>query len=440
MQEVDYNPIVEYVDYLVTLEDIIKENRYQRVSYLEYDEKRKEFVRHVYVSRITKKKGFECMEVFREYENGEKLTKNFDYIIGSAYSGARFIWNDKIRMGYYCRDREEEFDSGEWANIKMLPYTKQLTTIESIVSHDLSLRYCRWNENVDALDYIRMYKKFPIIEMLMKLELYHLVFNEKCAKLMTENKTFCKWLYNNRKDIKNNLISFQSIKQAFKKGYDVATYNEDIIKKRNDARLLSDILGKDLYKLVKDIKDKDRIVTYAQKVGRHNYQDYLEACLYFKLDIHDTKVLFPNDFKYWHDYYINQMETSKNEEIDKNILNQATQYKFLLLDLETLDLMFPTKTQDFIDEGEALHHCVGRMSYNKKMANGETLIIFVRRKEELNKPYVTMEYDPTTKKIRQLYADHDHEPSEEVKNAIYNEWLPMVQKIKKGKEKHGIQN
>ena len=45
--------------------------------------------------------------------------------------------------------------------------------------------------------------------------------------------------------------------------------------------------------------------------------------------------------------------------------------------IHEIKMLFPKCTLDFINEGEALNHCVGRMGYNKKMANGESLIIFI---------------------------------------------------------------
>lgn len=59
MDLVDYNPILEFIDYEVTLEDKIRDSGTHLSSYLEYDERNKEFIRHVYASRTTVKNGFE---------------------------------------------------------------------------------------------------------------------------------------------------------------------------------------------------------------------------------------------------------------------------------------------------------------------------------------------------------------------------------------------
>lgn len=430
MDSVDYNPTIEFVDYPVTLEDKIRENGYCLSSYLEYDEKKKEFVRHVYASRNTVKNGFECMEVFREYESGLKIGKNFYYCSYGGGAGLHVVWKKTNSYYYGNYERTKEFEEcDDYINIGMF-HPVQMTILEDIVVHDLSLKYCKWNNNVDALSYIKQYRKYPIVEMLMKLELYHLVFNEKCILLMNSNKSFCKWLFKNKDGIKDNKISFASLRVAFKRGKDVVEYNSDVIDKRKVAREISDSLGKELYQLVKEkCKDFDRLIKYVNRVGKSNYRDYIEACKFLKLNLSDTKVLYPTKFKYWHDFYVKQMNAAKNKKIDQAILKQSRCFSHLLLNLKELILKFPTKTQDFIDEGEALHHCVGRMNYNERMAKGESLIVFIRKKEKPNKPYVTMEFDPKKKTIKQIYGDHDKVPTSEVRNEIYNVWLPMAKQL-----------
>ena len=124
------------------------------------------------------------------------------------------------------------------------------------------------------------------------------------------------------------------------------------------------------------------------------------------------------------------MKLSKSKLIDEGIAAQAVKYQKLEKEVEYLKLILATSTEDLINEGEALHHCVGRMSYNEKMAKGKSLILFVRKKEDKETPFVTMEYDPNQKKILQLYGDKDSIPEESIKNIIYDKWLPKVKRLK----------
>lgn len=90
------------------------------------------------------------------------------------------------------------------------------------------------------------------------------------------------------------------------------------------------------------------------------------------------------------------------------------------------------KPSDLTREGDELHHCVGRMGYDQKFAREESLIFFIRTKEEPDKPLATVEYSLKNHAVLQCYADHDSKPNEDILNFINNKWLPYAnRKIKK---------
>ena len=87
---------------------------------------------------------------------------------------------------------------------------------------------------------------------------------------------------------------------------------------------------------------------------------------------------------------------------------------------------------ELINEGEKLHHCVGRMGYDQKFAREETLIFFIRLKNDIDTPLVTIEYSIKNHKVLQCYGDHDSKPSEDILNYVNKVWLPYAnRKIKK---------
>lgn len=53
-------------------------------------------------------------------------------------------------------------------------------------------------------------------------------------------------------------------------------------------------------------------------------------------------------------------------------------------------LVVPASAEDIKAEGAALHHCVG--TYVDRVARGETNIFFIRKEQEPDKPYFTMEW------------------------------------------------
>ena len=75
-----------------------------------------------------------------------------------------------------------------------------------------------------------------------------------------------------------------------------------------------------------------------------------------------------------------------------------------------------------------LHHCVGKMGYDQRFAREDSLIFFVRRKEEPTVPFVTVEYSPSKHKILQTHGMHNSTPDEETMKYIQKTWLPFANK------------
>ena len=53
-------------------------------------------------------------------------------------------------------------------------------------------------------------------------------------------------------------------------------------------------------------------------------------------------------------------------------------------------IVAPVEVQEILNEGKALHHCVG--SYVDKVIKGETAILFIRNINDPETPFYTLEY------------------------------------------------
>ncbi len=83
---------------------------------------------------------------------------------------------------------------------------------------------------------------------------------------------------------------------------------------------------------------------------------------------------------------------------------------------------------EIIDEGAVQHHCVGSSdTYLKRMDEGRTFILFLRKTEDPDTPYYTIEakYDG---KILQAYGEYDRKPDEEVIDRVLAEWKKEIRK------------
>ena len=125
-----------------------------------------------------------------------------------------------------------------------------------------------------------------------------------------------------------------------------------------------------------------------------------------------------------------EMRAARNKNLEKNFARATARAKALVFSDERLTIFPAEKPIDLITEGNALSHCVGsaRMGYDKKHAKGESVILFVRRISEKDKPYVTVEYDPKGKRILQKYGAHNSKPENDVQKFLC-QWLKAVENV-----------
>ena len=145
------------------------------------------------------------------------------------------------------------------------------------------------------------------------------------------------------------------------------------------------------------------------------YVDYLHMCRRQAYDMKDKSVLFPKNCATAHDREAERIQKINDAQKNKAFgMAYAGFARKAVLSNEELQIVCPQRANDLVDEGKALHHCVG--NYIDKVAEGRCLIVFVRRVEELKKPYVTVEVRDG--KIAQIHGDHNSKPTEEVQKFI----------------------
>ena len=182
--------------------------------------------------------------------------------------------------------------------------------------------------------------------------------------------------------------------------------------------------------------EQEKLLDYIEKQGTSiaTYQDYYKACVELELDMSMGKNRYPHDFKYWHDMRIDQRATKRAEEDVKKRAELYAKFamvieKYLPLERTKDDVYVVIIAQspaELIKEGDALHHCVGRMNYDQKVAREQSLIFFVRRADRIAEPFVTMEYSLESNRVLQLYGKNNSTPDEEIRNYIQRKWLPYA--------------
>lgn len=282
----------------------------------------------------------------------------------------------------------------------------------------------------DIFKYLRLYEQYPKAELLVKCGLSYFATSKLILRLCHKDKNFCKWLFKNKEEIIKSNYYINSIIKAYKTNKPIKIINQIEYYKRN-YRCYKDEL-KDFFKL----NECEKFINYItnQKTNISNFADYIEACNLLGLNMNENKNKYPRNFQYWHDVRIDEMH-SKQAEIDKekqikfceNFSIVANKYETLQRNLKDNFVVIIAKSpSDLIKEGDFLHHCVGRMNYDQKFVREESLIFFVRNKEDIQTPFVTLEYSLKNHKILQCYTDYNHKPEEQVLQFINNVWLPYA--------------
>ncbi len=134
-----------------------------------------------------------------------------------------------------------------------------------------------------------------------------------------------------------------------------------------------------------------KILRYLED-GRdvQTWRDYLRDCETLGLDLDDRAVLFPGNLDAAHQGTISQIEYKKDPAQWEAFSRRLGGLKKLAWSADGLLIRPPVDAGDLVAEGSALIHCVGR--YVGDMAKGKTTILFIRRAEEPDKPFYTLEW------------------------------------------------
>lgn len=108
----------------------------------------------------------------------------------------------------------------------------------------------------------------------------------------------------------------------------------------------------------------------------------------------------------------NIVANARKEMENKIIKNENKIRAIEELSNDTFVVVVPKTLQDFTDEGNMQHNCVGHF-YHGSIANGENLVYFIRKKSTPNRSYITNRYmimrheTVETRKFANAYNDDD---------------------------------
>lgn len=407
-------------------------------------------------------KGTHIQQILAIPEKGQAYLRNCYYNLGGSAAGLHCYGFDGKGHSNMWYDFEYNSQFGEAAdNFPADRVFRRLLNVFDVPAMDPMLTYWSYaNRGVPAIEYIRIYRAYPRqAEMLMKFNLTRMLSMRNCERL-AKQPHFHRWLERNHEKLKCE--SFQMCFNTWKRNPEgsVADYIDSLVYRIETGKSVA-LRNKELYQKILKHTTRERILKYItdNRIGRYSYDDYITACDWLKLDLSDTKVLFPHNFKEVHDDYTKQYSDYINEQnrlehlrqVKENEIEQKTRamrlakvakkYAFLGGRFIDYTVLVAQDKMQMIDEGSALHHCVGKMDYDKRMANEESIICFIRRNNAPSVPFVTVEVGitKTSLVIRQCNGDHNRQEPEIIRftetwiekaNRRYNDTRKQDNKIR----------
>ena len=316
----------------------------------------------------------------------------------------RSYWQDNFEAdscGYlYTRNLEEVLSETPW----------KYSQLEAFYLHDRA--------PMQVIPYLREYLRHPTLEYLVKLRLYRLahaaVYGEDSGYVLGQNPLN---------------MDGRNIGEVLGTGKQYLPLMQEVDINRTALGLMKKLLAKSIlvdsrllrwcqenaitdadelerclkhtsaYKLIRYLQEQSQDDCFSARVYYRStaqtlafgmYKDYIRFCEDLDYDLTDDFILYPRHLKEAHDRTSEMFNKRKAEITDQKI---AAEYAGLLKQYRMtrygLMIVPPKTAAEIVEEGHALHHCVG--GYVSRVANKECVILFLRKKEEPDKPFYTIE-------------------------------------------------
>ena len=139
--------------------------------------------------------------------------------------------------------------------------------------------------------------------------------------------------------------------------------------------------------------------------------------------IHPSDDEWPDRLKREHDRAMGRRKKEANAAKDRKIAAVAEKLEKYSLALDGITIRPARSAGELEAEGKSLHHCVG--SYTERVAAGETFIFFIRREEEPDMSWYTLNMDRGMKTVIQNRGNRNCDRTPEIE-AFEKAWLGWV--------------
>lgn len=139
--------------------------------------------------------------------------------------------------------------------------------------------------------------------------------------------------------------------------------------------------------------------------------------------LRDQEMMWPDRLKREHDRLTARQTKEANRKLNAAILHQAEKLEKYCLTMDGISIRPARSAGELEAEGKILHHCVG--SYAERVSRGETFIFFIRREEEPDLSWYTLNLDKDQKTVIQNRGLRNCDRTPDVQ-AFEDAWLAWV--------------
>lgn len=400
---------------------------YDFVDYLQY--RYGEVIARTFAVRRYAKKGVLITEVRRRTTGkGRTILKNLLYCQIAGYIPVMQKENKYSHSGGYNILIFDKKDFDVWY-VEEYPCCFYSRCINPQILLDIEeFKYCGY-QNGDIIDYLRKYRENPFLEFFGKLDL---PLSEKLITKAGKDKKFRKFLFKNAEAVREYGVS--ATLSAYKNG--------GTIERTYVLQSTRRIINKEIPMAVNNGVDVEKLSRYCvdNKIDFLLYRDYFEAVVGLGLDLKDTKNVFPREFLRMHYLRVSEFaskeikkDKAKRREFYAAFAKEGEKATAYELKQDGLCIVAPRDLSELKIEGKVLGHCVGDMGYDKRMVDGQILIMFVRKESDISTPFVTVEYDIKSQRIKQAYGRKNKPAPQEV-TVFLGEWVKMMKELQKQKK------
>ena len=253
----------------------------------------------------------------------------------------------------------------------------------------------------EFLDFLEYHQDNPQIEQLIKTEKFAMAYEvmKNNVKLSTifGNETKARKFFKLPRNIQAKLTNFQSdqiraLEQIYERSRGFSIESMDYL---IEHHLMSPYPLGAIQSLTRYGYRLDELVQYAERADLYQAIPKVEALNLLNDYVRMATLTgipykkFTNNLKKDHDLMVREFKFVEDKKRSEMYELEKEKIRHLEYEEKNFAIIVPETLNDIVCEGKELSHCVA--SYIRSVSEGVTTILFCRKKDELDKPFYTIE-------------------------------------------------